>query len=395
MFQTTKFSTYTNSPAFWVVLSLLLVLIPHFQRLPALMTAAILILFSWRLVAITNKNILPKKWLLTIITLSICAITAFHYGTILGKTAGTAFLSILLAVKLLESHNKRDYMLLIGISFFIIVTNFLFSQSIPTVIYMLVTVLVLVMSMISIDLDSLNINFKQKFKISSRIILQALPLMIILFVLFPRIPGPLWQLPDDSASARSGLSDTMSPGNISQLIQSSGVAFRVKFKDNIPPQNKLYWRGMILWNFDGRNWEQGKRNLNRSPTLEGINKLTEYTVTLEPHDKHYLFALDMPTAAPENSSYNSDHLLRSKRKVDALYQYTINSVLKYRIEKKISFWEAKAGLRIPESGNPATISMGKQWKKELHEPLSIANHALDYFNKNTIIIVGVFDENLE
>jgi len=382
IFQPKQITELSLSPVFWVVLSLFLVITPHFQRFPLWISAAIISLFIWRLAAIKNKKRLPNKWLLSIIAISVSAATIFHYGTILGKTAGTTFLSILLAIKLLESRNKRDYMLLIGISFFIIVTNFLFSQTILTVTYMFITVIVLVISMMSIDLDNLSIHLKQKLKISATLVFQALPLMLILFVLFPRIPGPLWELPDDSKSARSGLSDTMSPGNISQLIQSNEVAFRVKFKDKPPPQNKLYWRAMVLWHFDGRNWEQGKHNPNPSPTIEGNRQTVEYTVTLEPHDEKYLFALDIPTTTPENSIYTADFLLRSKRKIESLYQYSLNSVLEYKIQKKPFPWEINAGLKIPAAGNPESIAMAQEWKREFHDPISIINHALKYFNKN-------------
>jgi transglutaminase-like putative cysteine protease len=381
-FSSRKFKRLSLSPVFWVILSLLLVLIPHFPRLPVWMPIAIVILFIWRLSAINRGRILPKKWLLSCIAIIACIATIFHYGSIFGKTAGSAFLAILLAIKLLESHNKRDYMLLLGISFFIIVINFLFSQSITTVIYMFITIIVLVVSMISINVDGLDIDLQYKFKLSTRLVLQALPMMLILFVLFPRIPGPLWQLPSDSASARTGLSNTMSPGNISQLIQSNEVAFRVKFKDQSPSQNKLYWRAMVLWNFDGRTWEQGKTNINPSPILQGIDQQIEYTVTLEAHDRKYLFALDMPAYAPENSIYNADFLLRSKNKIDSLYQYTVASFLNYRIEENLSLWESNAGLKIPTSSNPKTIAMGRQWKEEFYSPIAIVNHALEYYNKN-------------
>jgi protein-glutamine gamma-glutamyltransferase len=384
-FQLIKIDTLPSSPDFWVVLSLFLVFMPHFQRFPIWISTTILFLFIWRISAIDNKKILPGKWLLAIIAISSCTAIAFYYGTILGKTAGTAFLSILLAIKLLESRNKRDYMLLIGISFFIIITNFLFSQTIPTVIYMFITVIILVMSMISIDLDNLTISLKKKLKISATLTFQALPLMLILFVLFPRIPGPLWELPNDSKSARSGLSDSMSPGNISQLIQSNDVAFRVKFKNKIPPQNKLYWRAMVFWYFDGRTWGQGKPNLTPSPIIEGSNKTTEYMVTLEPHDQQYLFALDMPASVPENSTYNANFLLRSKNKIESLYQYNASSYLSYRIQNKLSIWEASAGLKIPPISNPKTTSMAKEWKRKFSNPVDIVNHALDYFNKNEFI----------
>jgi len=374
-----------KDPVFWVIFPLALVLIPHILRLPVWMPWIFLFLFIWRFSAIKKPNILPSKWVLFIFTIFASIGTIIHYGTLFGKTAGTAILAFLLCVKLLESRNKRDYMLLISLSFFVIVTNFLFSQSILTVFGMFITVIILVMSMISINQDTASISLKDKLKTSSKLVAQALPLMLILFVLFPRIPGPLWRLPDDAKTGQTGLSDTMSPGNISQLIQSNELAFRVKFKNTPPLQNKLYWRALVLWYFDGRTWEQGKTNLNPRPTLEGTGQPIEYTVTLEPHSKKWLFALDMPSEIPKKSFYNANFLLRSEHKIESIHQYTVKSYLNYRIEKELSIWEKSAGLKLPVNSNPEAVALGKKWRKKFIKPIDIVNHALKKYNQENFI----------
>jgi len=209
---------------FWVVISLALVISPHLERFPAWSILTIGILLLWRF--------------------SLAAFMGIYsdYGTLFGKTAGTLSLSILLAIKLHESHNRRDYMLLILLSFFIIVTNFLFSQSILMVVFMVLSAIVLIFSLLSINQGSASLNFKYKLKISTTLFFQALPLMLIAFILFPRISGPFIELPDEKQSSRSGLGDKMTPGNISNLIQSNALAFRVEFENTIPKQHDLYWR---------------------------------------------------------------------------------------------------------------------------------------------------------
>ena len=174
-------------PVFWVTLSLVFVITPHLSRFPAWSIILISVLFIWRLVCIKHKRWLPPKFLLLLISiLSLFGVFIF-FGTLIGKTAGSVVLSILLAIKLHESQSRRDYMLLIFLSFFIIVTNFLFSQSIPTVIFMLMAVVVLIISMISINQGSAPLSFKYKSKFAVKMLLQAIPLMLIMFVLFPRI----------------------------------------------------------------------------------------------------------------------------------------------------------------------------------------------------------------
>jgi len=246
-----SFAQLSNSPVFWVVLSLAIVISPHLSRFPAWSIILIIVLFAWRLLCIRHTHWHVPKWLLVIISIITMLGIYLHFETLAGKTAGSVLLSLLLAIKLHESQSQRDYMLLISLSFFIIVTNFLFSQSIPTVIYMLFATIILIMSMLSIFQGSVNLTLRHKLKFSTQILLQSIPLMLIMFVLFPRTSGPIWQFPEEKQQAISGLSDTMSPGNISSLIQSNAVAFRVKFDDEIPAQSDLYWRAIVLWYFDG------------------------------------------------------------------------------------------------------------------------------------------------
>jgi len=342
-------------PIFWVVLSLALVISPHLTRFPGWAILLIIFLFSWRLFCIFNPHFLPPKWLLVIITLPAIFGIYFSFGTLFGKTAGSILLTLLLAIKLHESQSRRDYMLLISLSFFIIVTNFLFSQSIPTVIFMLLAVIVLIISMISISQGSAPLTFKYKFKFASKLLLLSLPLMLIMFVLFPRIPGPLWQLPNEKQSTLSGLSDKMSPGNISNLIQSNAVAFRAKFNGKIPSQNKLYWRALVLWYFDGQTWEQGNENLSPTATISSLSEtLINYTITLEPHNRTWLYALDVPYKVPAKIHYTNNFNLRSQQKISSLFQYSVSSILNYQIQLNISPWEKSAGLNIPYNTNPIT-----------------------------------------
>ncbi|MFW2374870.1 MAG: transglutaminase TgpA family protein [Gammaproteobacteria bacterium] len=371
----------SHEPVAWVILSLALVLSPHLSRLPFWIIILIPLLFVWRLAAIERPRLFPPKWILLILIILVSIATASHYGTLIGKTAGTAILTFLLAVKLLESRSNRDYMLLIALSFFIIVTNFLFSQSIPTVIFMLLTIVILVMSMIVINQQQAPLGIKARFRMASIMVLQGLPLMLVMFVLFPRIPGPIWHIPDDTNIARSGLSDSMSPGDISQLIQSNEVAFRVSFEQQPPARNQLYWRALVLWYFDGSRWEQGNTNQNPMPELEGLSTAIDYTVTLEPHDKKWLFALDMPVTAPANSRYTNDFLLRAKDNISSLHQYRLQSYIDYRIEKDLSIWEKSAGLKLPEQHNPRTLELGRRWRQQLGEPEAIIQHALQEFNQ--------------
>jgi transglutaminase-like putative cysteine protease len=375
----------TRDPVFWVILPLALVMVPHLPRLPIWMPILILLLFVIRLGAVIQPVLMPRKFWLFVVAVFTSIGTVMHYGTLFGKTAGTAILICLLAIKLLESRNTRDYTLLIALSFFIIVTNFLFTQNIPTAIFMLATVVVLVLSLITLHQGSAALDLRWRLRAALKLVALAIPLMLVMFVLFPRVSGPLWHLPNDARSGRTGMSDTMTPGSVAQLIQSNDIAFRVEFAGARPAQDKLYWRGLVLWYFDGRTWEQGKPNLNQQPTLEGYNKPVSYTVTLEPHDRNWLFALDMPEQAPPDANYNNNFLLRSKNKINSLYQYSLQSFLDYRIEHELSRWEKSAGLKIPQHSNPRSVRLAQQWRAQFNNDEAIVRHALTQFNHENYV----------
>ena len=380
------FHALTKTVEFWVVLPFVMVIAPHLPRLAPWMLLLLFIIISWRLLSIKRPEYLPGKLILLTITLLTTLGILFQYKTLMGKTAGTAFLIILLCIKLMESKKPRDYILVITLSFFIMVTNFFFSQSIPTVIFMFITVIMLIMGLCMLHQKADATGIKRSLIFSSRITLQALPLMLILFVLFPRIPGPLWALPDEKHTGRTGLSDTMSPGNISKLIQSNAVAFRVNFNGQIPPQNLLYWRGLVLWAFDGRSWTpMTTNNSNQQAVIEVLGSAIEYTVTLEPHDKKWLFALDIPSHIPASSRFNNDYLIRSEKTINTLHQYTLKSTTDYRIGKNLSSWEKNAGLYLDRYKNPRTIALGELWKQQFTTPQDIINRALSLFNQQNFI----------
>ena len=372
-----------HTPIFWVVLSLALVTSPHLGRFPLWSVLLLFVLFIWRLIGTYNKAILPPKWLLVLISIVTIVGIYAHFGTIMGKTAGSVLLSVLLAIKLHESHTRRDFMLLSSLSFFIIVTNLLFSQSIPTVIFMLFTVLILLVSILTINQGKSPLSFKYKFQFSLKLLLQATPIVLLMFFLFPRISGPLWQLPEENKSTISGLSDSMTPGNISNLIKSNAVAFRVKFSDTIPPQNHLYWRGIVLWYFDGETWEQGKPNPSPfRPLYSQKDQIVNYTVTLEPHNKTWLFALDLPSKVPDTINYTNNYNLRARHKISTLFQYQISSVTQYHSNTPITPWEKSAGLNIPANTNPKTLQLAQQLSQRYSNKEDIVNYILHYFNKN-------------
>ena len=273
---------------------------------------------------------------------------------------------MLATLKLMELRNARDAMVLVYLACFIIITNFFYSQSIPTALYLLATLMVIVTTWV--HLQAHNIALKPRMRIAAVLLLQALPLTLILFILFPRVQGPLWGLPQD-AYASTGLDDHMSPGSLSRLSLSEAVAFRVTYNGKPPRRDQMYWRGPVLWYFDGRTWTPGISTLTVAPKFTDLGQPIDYIVTLEPHNKHWLFALDVPDKLSVPATLTYDFQVLNKEPVHARLRYAARSNLVYRANLQESERQLTARLAVaqdssirargslPPSGAPAARTM--------------------------------------
>ena len=253
----------------WLAVSLALVLIPHTLRMPVWVTLSFALLTLWRVAHAIHGIRLPNRWYRVALSLAIVIGVLLSFGTLFGREAGIAALVVLAGMKLLETLTLRDAFAVTFLGYFLVVTNFLYSQSIVTGAYMLLVVVIMTATLITVNSPPSRFHIKANIRYAIVLLIQSLPLMLVLFVLFPRIPGPLWGLPKDARSTTSGLSESMSPGTISELSLSSNVAFRVQFDGPTPAPSTLYWRGPVFWKTDGRTWSSGEHRLNRElPNLE-------------------------------------------------------------------------------------------------------------------------------
>jgi len=208
--------------------------------------------------------------------------------------------------------------------------------------------------------------------------LKALPLALILFVAFPRIQGSLWGM-RRSMQAFSGFSESISPGTVTSLVRNNDVTFRVEFENQIPGPEHLYWRGLVFWRFDGRAWHRGDGSVNLRLPFSGKNSVA-YTITLEPHNQHWLFALDLPYEFEPNAVMLSDYTLFSRWTVRERFQYRLKSYTNYNTGP-IRPWEA-AALQSSRHKNLAAVALAHRWRAESADPLLIVNTALEYLRTN-------------
>lgn len=367
----------------WLLCGLALAFVPHFFRLSALIILPSAILLCWRLLFELRYVALPPRFLRWLLTLIGIVATYASFNTLIGREAGVGLLVIMLSLKLMEMNNQRDVGVVTGLGFFVVITVFLFNQSILMGVYMLLVVLLLVTALVAFSRDQSKLSQAENVKKAVVVLAQAIPLTLLLFVLFPRIPGPLWNLPADARNAGTGLSDSMSPGEISQLSDNDSVAFRVQFKSPVPPQHLLYWRGPVFTQFDGKTWfnslKQGVTNqltINSQYQVSGEPSL--YTVTLEPHRQRWLFALDLPAQIPPQAGLSADFELLAKQPVQQLIRYDMRSFTQYRLASN-AYPEITKYLQLPaDAGSQAHTLAQKLWQQSSDNAQYVQN-VLQYF----------------
>jgi protein-glutamine gamma-glutamyltransferase len=361
-----------------LLVGLAMVAAPHAERLPWWLAGLVVMLGAWRLYLGYARLPLPSRWLIILIVLGATAGVYFNYRTIFGRDAGVALLVVMLALKVLETRVLRDGVLLAILGYFLVITNFLYSQTIPTAVYMFVCVWVITATMIGLHHTRNEPAFRVHLLTAGMYLAHCIPLMLVLFLLFPRVSGPLWGMPQDSASATSGLSDTMMPGSISNLILSDAVAFRVKFDADVPKPRQLYWRGPVMWDFDGRAWT-APRALYGSPQFASSGSPVGYDLTLEPHGKRWLFALDLPGKVPPRTFTSSDFQLLALEPVNNRIRYQMVSFLDFRYGMTENRLALRRALALPEGFNPRTVEFGRALRARHADDRALVREVLTLF----------------
>ena len=366
----------------WLSIGISMSVLPHTMHIPIWSSLLFSVLLAMRL--LLNEKTISRYFVSTyffrLLIGAIIFIGVFAtYGTTVGRDAGVTLLVLLGSLKLLEIKSERDYFISTFIGFLLILTNFFYTQTLPVSLYLGATLVVLIASLISYNDRDRTFNIKRRLQTASMLFIQALPLMIIMFLLFPRISGPLWGLPKDALLGITGIDDEMSPGSISQLILSDEVAFRVAFDGGIPDKSKLYWRGPVLWYTDGFKWVPDRPRQLDAPILT-ISDPINYTVTLEPTDKNWLFALDIPSEAAEDSRLNHDLQLKTRRPVIRRTRYQLSSYADYVLQSGNSE-ELDNALQLPGNYHPKTVALAQSWRLQGMNDMQIVQKALAHFNE--------------
>jgi len=345
-------------------------------------TAFFFLSVCWRFLAISKPNILPgPKTLAALISFAIALIFLKNQG-ILGRDAGTSAFLVTLGLKLMELKSTRDYYVLIFLAFFVALTQFLFSQSISMAVFILTACWLLISTLISMNGQSLRSG--TLFKISGALVLQSIPVMIFLFIFFPRIPTPQFGLKDQSQKAISGLSDVLEPGKISQLSLSRNIAFRVTFSGEIPPPEHRYWRGPVFWNNEGTRWTLPEQKPVRRRRVRFYGKPYHYSIVLEPHQQKWLFALDLPHTFPIDTYQTNELVLLSKTTIKKRFAYKLTSNPVYN-SGHLRESDRERGLQLTTPPSRRILDLLDSWKDSDSSSEDIVQKSLDFFHNEPFV----------
>jgi transglutaminase-like putative cysteine protease len=345
----------------WTIAGLLAALVPHMAHLRIWVTGLVLAVCAWRLLAARRGWRLPGTVLRLGIALGATAGVIASYSTIRGLDGGTALLALMAALKLLETRAPRDHVVLIFIGWFLCLAAFLYAQDILTVACVVPTVWLLAAALLEVARRGQGLA-PAPFRTTGAMLLKALPLALVLFLFFPRIAGSFWGAPS-SERALTGLTDEMSPGDISDLTLNDTVAFRVRFKGQPPPPPDRYWRGPVLNEFDGYTWSRGDNQFYIQPRVRHFGLPVDYTVTLEPTGQRMLFALDMVEQWPAAmAQQTSDYQLRTSNPINAVLQYDARSYPRYQAGAQLSPALRNLHLQLAPGRNPRTIRLAQSMR---------------------------------
>ena len=381
----------------WILLSLVLVTIPHILRMPIWLTALCIFCISISVLISQGKVSYPgSKIKTTIVFLVLVAIIVQYGRDIFSTDAIVGVLIVGIALKLLEMKKKRDVLLVIYLCYFSVLAEFIYSQSIPVALYMSVCVVVITSALMSITQTEEFQRPMRTLKLSTQVLLQSIPLMALLFLLFPRI-GPLWSVPFQSTSGVTGLSDQMSPGDIGDLTRSGEVAFTVQFTASIPAYRDLYWRGITLDQFDGREWSrqngrgsyrgfQGLQDLgpNRqqfNPWFQEIQHAgnpVSYNVIMEPTQQNWIYTLMVPEIVDERLWMRREFQVGTVRPISQRFSYEAESYLEHKVDLTISSRMRENTTILPDVGNPQSHAFAQQLRAQVGSDREYVNAVLDY-----------------
>ncbi len=346
----------------WTTAGLAAAVAPHASHLRGWIVAVAIGIAAWRLFAEWRGLGLPGRWLRSALTLAVSAGVLLGYRGLTGLDAGTALLVLMGSLKLLETRTPRDHVVLVFIGWFLCLATFLYAQDLSAAAWVLPAAWLLAAALLNVARNGEAGPAPRPFRTTGAMLLKAVPVALVLFLFFPRVAGHFWGAPS-SERAATGLTEELSPGDLSELSINDAVAFRVRFDGELPPPRERYWRGPVLTEFDGYTWTRPRAQAYFRPPIEVFGEPVDYTVTLEPTQQRMLFALDMVTDWPdEMATLLWDYRLFTRQPVAAVIQYRARSHPDYVAGLTLTPGMRNRHLQLPAERNPRSFELARRMR---------------------------------
>jgi transglutaminase-like putative cysteine protease len=380
--QAWKDTAIPRRPLLWLAAALLFTLPPMFDNLaswvPLLFLFALLLKFwmeprGYRL----RSNIL--KLILAAVTVGAIFLS---YETLKGIEPSVSLLAVLVSLKILEAHSAREFRVVVMMAWVLCLCGFLLSQDLAIALCLFVAFALLIAALIQFHSGSSPGAFWLPLATTFKLLAQAAPLVVLLFLLFPRISTGFWPRIGDRRTAKTGFSDRLSPGSIAALANSTDVAFRAEFPDRrAGPLGPMYWRGLVMWQCDGMEWRAPYAPTSISDSSRrypASDKAIRQRITIAPHGERWMFALDRPFGIPSGAKLARGDYLYSIQPIRKPRRYEVLSSIE-PIEKGLDAYEHREALQLPASISPAVRDLAASLVAHDPEPRAIVNSALQFF----------------
>ena len=348
----------------WIVL-------PQTGHLPLWCSAMTGLVLLWRSAIALQGKSLPSRWWLLLLLLLASGATWYSHRTLMGRDAGVTFIVVLLALKTLEMRARRDAFVVFFLGFFTLLSNFFFSQSLLTALAMVLGLMGLLTALVNQHMPVGRPPLLLAARTAGWMALMGAPIMVVLFVLFPRV-APLWGMPGDAMGGRSGLSGSMQVGNIASLALDSSVAMRIRFEDPVPPQRALYFRGPVLTTFDGREWKPLRSGfpvrMQLGSSLQVSGTPVRYELTLEGNNNPWLPLLDATVDAPTLPGYTvrmrPDLQWSADRPIGELVRFKAQSYTSFQHGPQKEELGLQDSIDLPAGYNPRTLQLALDLRRD-------------------------------
>jgi protein-glutamine gamma-glutamyltransferase len=348
----------------------------HADRVPAWAVAGALILIAWRLATARSRGWFPGVAVRAVLASALVALVLARFHTLNGLAAGTTLLMLMAALKLLETRGPRDRFVMVGAGLFLLLAACLDRQELVRVPLYGLQAWLCCAALAAIASPGLGAG--AALRLAGRALLLALPLAVALFLFFPRLPGAFWAIPRGE-QALTGLSDSMTPGSIVQLISSYQPAFRVRFLGPRPPPEQLYWRGPVLHDFDGHTWRRLPGVFQLRQPLEYLGAPYHYRMALEPSRHRWWFALDTPAQSPDaNVLLTYDYQLLAAEPVTTPVSFEAVSYTRTRAAQPLDAVGRRQDTALPADANPRSLALAQALRQRAGSDATFVQAVLEY-----------------